>query len=454
MSGYDSFKELYIPAQTRIPAQWTVERFRNVFNLYKGLNITKADLEDTGIPCVNYGEIHSRYGFEVKPETHKLRCVSDEYLKTSAKSLLRYGDFIFADTSEDIKGSGNFTYLNSNAPAFAGYHTIIARPLRQINHRYTAYWFDSIAYRQQVQSKVNGVKVYSITRSILNDTIIAFPSAGEQDQIVRYLDWKVSQINRIINAKQRQIDLLGEQRRAIIKDALDKGVGKWESPPLYSRYSVVLGKMLDTMKMTGQSPIPYLRNIDVQWDRINITNLPIMDIYDYEYKRYTINKGDILVCEGGEAGRCAIVEDIDTIIGFQKALHRLRPLSDRENPRFLYYTMLNAVVTGTFNTDKSTLLHLTGEKLRRQRFPMPPYIEQCSMAESLDKQCSAINSLVGRINSEIDLLHEFRTRLISDVVTGKHDICGVVIPEHETVGENNNNCPVFDELTDETEELR
>lgn len=85
------------------------QRFRTLFFLEKGLNITKADLTKTGIPCVNYGEIHSKYGFEVNTEIHKLPFVDENYLQTNPQSLLKQGDFVFADTSEDVEGSGNFT---------------------------------------------------------------------------------------------------------------------------------------------------------------------------------------------------------------------------------------------------------------------------------------------------------------------------------------------------------
>ncbi|RZL40695.1 MAG: restriction endonuclease subunit S, partial [Pedobacter sp.] len=111
-----------------IPEHWEIKRFRNTFKLGKGLTITKENLTDEGILCVNYGEIHSKFGFEVNPEIHKLKCVHPDYLINNSSSLINEGDFVFADTSEDLQGSGNFTYLNSKEQVFAGYHTVIARP--------------------------------------------------------------------------------------------------------------------------------------------------------------------------------------------------------------------------------------------------------------------------------------------------------------------------------------
>jgi type I restriction enzyme S subunit len=195
-------------------------RFRHLFTLIKGLNITKADLVDSGVPCVSYGEIHSRYGFAVNPDINALRCVEKKYLQTNPKSLMKYGDFVFADTSEDIAGSGNFTYLNSNTQAFAGYHTIIARPNKVMNYRYLAYFFDSLLFREQIQQNVNGVKVYSITRSILNDTFIFLPSADEQLSIVALLDEQCKRIDRLVNKFNEEIMLFTEYRTRLISDVV------------------------------------------------------------------------------------------------------------------------------------------------------------------------------------------------------------------------------------------
>ncbi len=192
---YDAYKDSGVEALGEIPNVWEVLRFRDICDFGKGLNITKENLEDVGIPCVNYGEVHSKYGFEVNPEAHQLKCVSESYLKSSPKSLLRYGDFVFADTSEDIDGSGNFTYLNSHQMTFAGYHTVIVRPKNNINVRFLAYVFDSLSFRNQIRKAVKGVKVYSITKSILKDTTIWLPDVDCQHEISQFLDTKVGELN-------------------------------------------------------------------------------------------------------------------------------------------------------------------------------------------------------------------------------------------------------------------
>ena len=93
----------------------------------------------------------------------------------------------------------------------------------------------------------------------------------------------------------------------------DSGVGwlgevpaHWSVCKIHFRFSIQLGKMLDEKKITGSNPIQYLRNQDVQWDRINTYDLPEMDVHPKEVERYTAISGDLLVCEGGEVGRASI----------------------------------------------------------------------------------------------------------------------------------------------------
>ena len=193
----------------------------------------------------------------------------------------------------------------------------------------------------------------------------------------------------------------------------------WEVAALRYRYEQSLGKMLDTKQITGEHLVPYLRNIDVQWDHINAFDLPRMDIRPHEIERFTVRPGDLLVCEGGEAGRCAIWEGRADTYGYQKALHRLRPLErGRDMPRFLYYTLAAAVTRKAFADGQgSTIAHLTGDMLRAHRFPFPAIAEQQAIADHLDRETAKIDALVAKQRELTERLHEKRIALISHAVT-------------------------------------
>ena len=271
---------------------------------------------------------------------------------------------------------------------------------------------------------------------------VLVPSKDEQAAIVRFLDHADRRIKRYIRAKQKLIKLLEEQKQAIIHRAVTRGLDPnvrlkpsgiewlgdvpehWKVAALRHRYSQVLGKMLDAKRITGSHLLPYLRNTDVQWDRINVEDLPTMDIPENEYGRYTVQKGDLLVCEGGEVGRCAIWCGELGVCGFQKALHRLRPLNPAQDaPRFLYYALRAAAKGNAFDDGHvSTIAHLTGDKLRAHGFPFPLLDEQESIVIFLDFTLKKVDQSSAFALHEIDLLREFRTRLIADVVTGKLDV--------------------------------
>jgi type I restriction enzyme, S subunit len=271
---------------------------------------------------------------------------------------------------------------------------------------------------------------------------IPLPPPHEQAAIVRFLDHADRRIRRYIRAKQKLIKLLEEQKQAITHRAVTRGLDPsvrlkpsevdwlgdvpehWDVAALRHRYSQALGKMLDAKRIAGTSLLAYLRNTDVQWDRINVIGLPTMDITLAEYERYTVKKGDLLVCEGGEVGRCAIWNNQLEVCGFQKALHRLRPVRpDRDLPRFMYYSLRAAATSNAFSDGHvSTIAHLTGDKLRAHSFPFPPLTEQAAIVRALDQQLSRCDSAAEAAQREIELFRELRTRLIDDVVTGKLDV--------------------------------
>jgi type I restriction enzyme, S subunit len=180
-------------------------------------------------------------------------------------------------------------------------------------------------------------------------------------------------------------------------------------------YEVVLGKMLDAKQHTGRHPVAYLRNADVQWDHINTRELPLMDIEPDDLERYTLRRGDLLICEGGAGvGQTAIWNAEISPCAFQKALHRLRPLRSDEFPRFLYYCLRWIVEAGVlFAEGNSTIPHLTNERLRGYRLPKPSLSEQVEIVKHLDQEMSRLDALATEVQRAIDLLQERRAALIS-----------------------------------------
>ena len=185
-----------------IPKDWAIIPLKMVAEYRKGLSITKADLSETGIPVVSYGQIHSKLNSGTHLSDNLIRFVSPSYLSSNPSSIGKYGDLLFADTSEDYEGIGNAVYLDTSECVFAGYHTIIVRPTIDMERKYLAYLCRSDCWRSQLRARAFGIKVYSVTQTMLKSVSILLPPTSEQQKIVSIkLSWSML-LSRKLSAEQ------------------------------------------------------------------------------------------------------------------------------------------------------------------------------------------------------------------------------------------------------------
>lgn len=200
----------------KIPIGWSVRTLKGAFSFSKGLPITKADLVEKGTAVISYGQIHAKYNCSVHVDERLLRYVPDTFAETHPQCFVKKEDFIFADTSEDVAGSGDFVYIDTDEPIFAGYHTIVLKPKKEQKNRYLAYLFMSDMWKKQIQCRVSGVKLFSISRSILGKVTYILPTESEQNEIADFLEGKCKQIDRLISIKQQKIEKLNQYKKSII----------------------------------------------------------------------------------------------------------------------------------------------------------------------------------------------------------------------------------------------
>ncbi len=180
-------------------------------------------------------------------------------------------------------------------------------------------------------------------------------------------------------------------------------MSKWQTSKLGDISEMCLGKMLDEKKNKGELE-PYLANINVRWGGFNFSNLNKMRFEKSEQERYGLRHGDLVICEGGEPGRCAIWKDEVPGMKIQKALHRVRVRGSHNN-EFVYYRLLLAGRNGELSKHfiGSTIKHLTGVGLKQVEFPYPSVEEQQKIAAAL----SALDSKIAcnnRINAELEAM--------------------------------------------------
>ncbi len=225
MKPYPRYKSTGLAWLPSVPEHWKVVPFKSLFSLGKGLPITKADLVESGTPVVSYGQIHAKANLGTHLQDELLRFVPNSLAAQKPTSRVGKGDFIFADTSEDLEGCGNFAFMDRDDMVYAGYHSIIAFAKHPEHGRYLSYLFQSPQWRRQIRQFANGVKVYSVTGRILNAATVTLPDSSEQDRIVRYLDEKTAAIDELVRAKEREIELLRERKQALVTAAVTGGAG-------------------------------------------------------------------------------------------------------------------------------------------------------------------------------------------------------------------------------------
>jgi type I restriction enzyme S subunit len=142
--------------------------------------------------------------------------------------------------------------------------------------------------------------------------------------------------------------------------------------------------MLDAKKNKGKA-FPYLRNPNVRWFSIDLSDLREMPFEDHELDRFGVRRGDVLICEGGEAGRAAIWESSRTDVKIQKAIHRVRCGPSLHN-RFLVHRLMHDYFSGRLEDyhTGTTIKHFTGQDLAKYEFFLPPLSEQKRIAGILD----------------------------------------------------------------------
>ncbi|EKF9499771.1 restriction endonuclease subunit S [Vibrio cholerae] len=160
-------------------------------------------------------------------------------------------------------------------------------------------------------------------------------------------------------------------------------VSEWKDAKLGDYIDSCLGKMLDKNKNTGEFH-PYLGNSNVRWGAFELDELSEMKFESHEHERYGIKKGDLIVCEGGEPGRCAIWNEDVPDMKIQKALHRVRTLAGLDGD-YLYYWFLFSARAGHIDPyfTGTTIKHLTGKALKELPIKIPPMRYQQEAAKLL-----------------------------------------------------------------------
>ena len=280
------------------------------------------------------------------------------------------------------------------------------------------------------------------------------PSIDEQIQIVRYIEWKRSDINKTIKSIRRQISLLQEAKQLLLLHAITKGVK--EVSELKNSGEVTIGDIPSTWdccqlkyvarlyngnsisdsekdNYTAKTDLPYIATKDV--DLASCTANYDNGLYVNENSGFKIAPaGCTLVCiEGGSAGKKKAF--IDRTVAFVNKLCAFVPTE--VSNKYLFYYLCSPVFMLQFGRNITGLIGgVSISTIKRLLIPVPSKEEQKDIVEYLDSECSKIDKQISDLNRQIELLREINNRIISDVISGKIDVRGIEIPEYEFVDED------------------
>ena len=289
---------------------------------------------------------------------------------------------------------------------------------------------------------------------------LLIPTAGEQQQIVRYSAFASKRVDRLIQAKQKLIKLLNEQKHAIIQRVVTRGLdpnvrlkpsdSNWLGD-LPACWNVVRLKYLATVqtgitlgKSYGQTKLetrPYLRVANVQDGYLDLTHIKTIEVPSSEAESCELRLGDVLMTEGGDIdklGRGYVWRDEIKGCLHQNHVFAVRADSQRLVPEFLALLMTSRLGRHYFQkTAKRTTNLASTNSTKIKSFPLvlPDVKEQRDLLAYVKKETSSYDAAIDRARFEITLLREYRTRLIADVVTGKLDVRDVTLPEIEETEE-------------------
>lgn len=374
----------------------------------------------------------------------------DSAVKTDAgdnRKLVRVGDFVINSRS-DRKGSCGVSELDGSVSLI----NIVLTPRSEWNSRYVHYLLRSQPFSEEYYRNGRGIvaDLWTTRYSEMKSILLPIPPRPEQDQIVRVLDWKVSSINKLIGVNQKQIECLNEKLLTVVNDLLTHGVKQnraymktnmdwaseipleWEISRVRNHFEILKriagSEGFDVFSVTQQGL--KVRNINLYEGQLAANYSGYQFVYPGEF---AMNHMDLLTGGVGIADH----------LGVTSPDYRVFRLFDEERCYAAYYLKIFQLCyrrhafyrfgRGAANVGR---WRLPASAFKNFEIPLPPYDEQIEIVRAIEIEEHKIKTVIDCLQQEIDVLKEFKKRLIADVVTGKIDVRGIEIPEYDLVEED------------------
>ncbi|MDE0031529.1 MAG: DUF433 domain-containing protein [Deltaproteobacteria bacterium] len=437
LKPYPEMKDSGVEWLGEVPAHWEVRRLASIGTFSKGRGGSKDDEVDSGVPCVRYGDLYTTHQYFI----HKSRSfVSPQ--RTAEYAPIKFGDLLFAASGETIEEIGKSAVNLIPTDACCGGDVILFRPHRKVEARFLGYVADCRPAAIQKATMGRGFTVVHIYTSQLKRLNLALPPLAEQAAIVRFLDHADRRIQRYIRAKEKLIALLEEQKQAIVHEAvtgrIDVRTGKpypayktsgveWigEVPAHWERKRFKeLLEAVDRRSLTGREPLLSLRRdygVVVYADHFShpsqsgsLVGFKLLKTGQLVVNRLQANNG-LIFCstlDGLVSPDYSVFNArVPVEMGFLSELCRT------SSYRAHFRRESKGLGTGT-----AGFLRLYDAKFLDTVVFLPPRPEQKAVLAFSKRVAVETDDTVDRARRQLDLLLEYRARLIADVVTGKVDV--------------------------------
>lgn len=442
MKRYEAYKPSGTAWFTSVPEPWNILKINALFSQRKE-KVSDKDFAPISV---------TKNGIMPQLETVAKTDDGDNRKKVCV------GDFVINSRS-DRKGSCGISSFDGSVSLI----NIVLQPRQELNGRYAHYLLRSQPFSEEFYRNGRGIvaDLWTTRYSEMKNILLPVPPRDEQDQIVRYLDWQVSKINRLIAAKRKKIILLKEWKQRRITEVVTHGItpnvphrdsgiawigaipAHWHCVALKRCAMVKSGITLGKQYPVGTQlvSVPYLRVANVQDGFVSIETVTNLNVTPEEATQYALPKGCVLMTEGGDRDKlgrgCVWNSEIENCI------HQNHIFAVTVNDKLLFNKWLEYVsacdigrVYFDITAIKTTNLACTNAtKVMTFPIPLPPRDEQERITNELNRITCKFNDARINLEKQIERLQELRTRLISDVVTGQIDVQGIEIPDYERAEE-------------------
>ncbi len=437
LTPYLEYKDSGLPWLGRVPVHWGVERAKWLFQHMQ----RPVNPDDQVVTCFRDGTVTLRKNRRTSGFTESLQEIG--YQGVRQGDLVIHAMDAFAGAVGVSDSDGKCT------PVYA-----VCQPNSYSSAYYYAYIVREMARTQFILALSRGIRERSTDFRFETFAVqpLPIPPKSEQDAIVKFLARQDNLIRRYIRAKRRLIELLNEQKQAIIQQAVTRGLDP--NVRLISSEVEWLGGVpehwtIKRIKHLLVSPLKYGANLPAELtDRdlpryIRITDIDKYgNLIDSTFRSlpqdiatpYLLEDGDILLARSGATvGKAFLYSTVHGPAAHAGYLIRVRANQRMVRPSYLFAFMQSSTYWSWIAsmTIQATIQNVSAEKYAKLPLTVPPLDEQDQILEAIKRESEPIERALAKAYRELDLLREYRTRLIADIITGKLDVRGVELEEIE-----------------------